>query len=141
MKVDLVVNNTVPEVTNGVVKWSLTGDELSFIAFEEDPRCVDILVMVLARFGMFHRYFDGAPVVRQDVLVPILLSILVNHCLVCASTHIFGGKILQPLIFLEKFLSVRRPLLQLFLQLSARPWELVVACFLRSFCSHPFRPS
>ena len=29
-----------------------------------------ILVMVLARFGVFHRYFDGAPVVRQDVLVP-----------------------------------------------------------------------
>ena len=23
MKVDLVVNNTVPEVTNGVIKWSL----------------------------------------------------------------------------------------------------------------------
>ena len=25
MKIDLVVNNTVPEVTNGVIKWSLVG--------------------------------------------------------------------------------------------------------------------
>ena len=25
MKVDLVVDNTVPEVTNGVIKWSLVG--------------------------------------------------------------------------------------------------------------------
>ena len=85
----------IMRVVNEGGNLNLAGDELLLVAFEEDPRCIDVpwyhhchqhykdylhyhydykLVMIFPRFRIFHWDFDCAPVVWQDVLVPLSLD-------------------------------------------------------------------
>ena len=85
----------IMRVVNEGGNLNLAGDELLLVAFEEDPRCIDIpwyhhchqhykdhlhyhhdykLVMIFPRFRIFHWDFDCAPVVWKDVLVPLSLD-------------------------------------------------------------------
>jgi hypothetical protein len=59
----------------------LTGYEFLFEILEENPGCVNVLVLLLTRSCLLVWNADCPPVVRQDVSVPAIMqgSLLVHY--------------------------------------------------------------